>query len=73
MARNMSGGTGVGGRVVTGMVSFVIFFAVLQILAGLSGWNASATYAVLIKTTVPIFIALYILVGNKLENALSRG
>ena len=65
-------GSGISNRVIVGMVAFVVFFAVLQVLEGLSGWNASATYAVIVKTTVPIFIGLYVLIGNKLDQALTR-
>lgn len=46
---------------VYGMVSFLVYFVVLGILESLAGWNASALYAVVIKTFVPIVIGLVIL------------
>ena len=70
MARSKE--SGVGGRVIYGMVAFIIFFVVLEVLESLTGWNGSATYATIVKTTVPIFIGLYIIVGAKLDSALSR-
>ena len=63
---------GISTRVIVGMVAFVIFFAVLQVLEGLGGWNSTATYATIVKTTVPIFIGLYVLIGNKLDQALTH-
>ena len=72
MARGAAGHSGISTRVIVGMVAFVIFFAVLQVLEGLSGWNGTAVYATIVKTTVPIFIGLYVLIGAKLDQALTR-
>lgn len=63
---------GIANRTVYGVVAFVLFFAMLEVLTNLTGWNASATYATIVKSIVPIFIGLYILVGSKLDAALTR-
>lgn len=71
MARGAGQG-GIANRTIYGVVAFVIFFAMLQVLETLTGWNSSAVYATIVKTIVPIFIGLYILVGAKLDSALTR-
>lgn len=45
---------------VSGMVAFLLYFIIKEVLEGFTGWNSSASYAKLFTILTPIAIALYI-------------
>lgn len=45
---------------VTGMIAFLLYFIIKEVLEGFTGWDPNASYATLFNVLTPIGIALYI-------------
>lgn len=49
---------------VNGMIAFLLYFIIKEVLEGFNGWNADASYATLFNVLTPIGIALYVALSS---------